>query len=66
MRCQQLKFGKRAFRFKIRLFSLDASLIPLCVSLFDWAEYRRTKGAVNPKPDSIRVNCRASGYFGQQ
>jgi len=45
-RCQQLEFGKRAFRFKNRLFSLDASLIPLCVSLFDWARYRRTKGAV--------------------
>jgi hypothetical protein len=65
-RCQQLQFGKRTFRFKNRLFSLDASLIPLCVSLFDWAKYRRTKGAVNPKPDSIRVNCPVSGYFGQQ
>ncbi|OPY11182.1 MAG: Transposase DDE domain protein [Syntrophaceae bacterium PtaB.Bin038] len=45
-RCQQLQFGKRKFRFKNRLFSLDASLIPLCASLFDWAKYRRTKGAV--------------------
>ena len=45
-RCQQLQFGKRTFRFKNRLFSLDASLIPLCASLFDWAKYRRTKGAV--------------------
>jgi hypothetical protein len=45
-RCQQLQFGKRTFRFKNRLFSLDASLIPLCVSLFDWARYRQTKGAV--------------------
>jgi hypothetical protein len=45
-RCQQLEYGKRKFRFKNRLFSLDASLIPLCASLFDWAKYRRTKGAV--------------------
>jgi len=45
-RCRQLQFGKRAFRFKNRLFSLDASLIPLCASLFDWAKYRQTKGAV--------------------
>jgi len=45
-RCQQLQFGKRTFRFKNRLFSLDASIIPLCASLFDWAKYRRTKGAV--------------------
>jgi IS4 transposase len=26
--------------------SLDATLIELCVSLFDWAKYRQTKGAV--------------------
>jgi len=45
-RCRQLEFGKRKFRFKNRLFSLDASLIRLCASLFDWAKYRQTKGAV--------------------
>ena len=45
-RCQQLQGGKRTFRFKNRLFSLDASLIRLCAGLFDWATYRRTKGAV--------------------
>jgi len=38
--------GKKKFRFKNRLFSLDATLIELCVSLFDWATYRTTKGAV--------------------
>jgi len=36
----------RSSAFKNKLFSLDASLIELCVSLFDWATYRRTKGAV--------------------
>ena len=25
---------------------LDATLIELCASVFDWAQYRRTKGAV--------------------
>ena len=45
-RCQQLEFGKRKFRFKNRLFSLDATVIKLCASLFDWAKYRQTKGAV--------------------
>ena len=45
-RCQGLEFGKRKFRFKNRLFSLDASLIRLCASLFDWAKYRQTKGAM--------------------
>jgi hypothetical protein len=38
--------GRRKFRFKHKLLSLDASLIPLCLSAFDWALYRRSKGAV--------------------
>ena len=41
-----LEFGKRRFRFKNKLFSLDATLIELCASLFDWAKFRQTKGAV--------------------
>lgn len=45
-RCKPLAQGKRKFRFKNKLFSLDASLIDLCLSLFDWATYRKTKGAV--------------------
>lgn len=36
-RCKPLAQGKRKFRFKNKLFSLDASLIDLCLSLFDWA-----------------------------
>lgn len=38
--------GKRKFRFKNKLASLDASTIDLCLSIFDWAKFRRTKGAV--------------------
>jgi len=34
------------FRFKNKLVSLDASIIDLSLSLFDWAHFRRTKGAV--------------------
>ena len=45
-KCQQLSFGKRHFRFKNKLFSLDATVIELCASLFDWAKFRQTKGAV--------------------
>ena len=26
--------------------SLDATMIDLCLSLYDWAKYKRTKGAV--------------------
>lgn len=36
---------KRKFRFKRPLLSLDSTTIPLCLSLFDWALYRKQKGA---------------------
>jgi hypothetical protein len=45
-RCQAVAQGRRKFRFKHKLLSLDASVIDLCASLFDWARFRRTKGAV--------------------
>jgi hypothetical protein len=39
--------GKRKmFRFKNKLVSLDASVIDLSLSLFDWAQFRRTKGVI--------------------
>lgn len=37
---------KKKFRFKNRLISLDSSVIDLSLSLFDWAKFRRTKGAI--------------------
>jgi hypothetical protein len=37
---------KHRFRFKNKLLSLDSSTISLCLSLFPWAKFRRTKGAV--------------------
>ena len=50
-KCQSLAVsapgkGKKKFRFKNKLMSLDATVIALCASVFDWAQYRRTKGAV--------------------
>lgn len=36
----------RKFRFKNKLLSMDATVIDLCASVFDWARFRRTKGAV--------------------
>lgn len=46
-RCQQLGgHGRKKFRFKNKLLSLDSTLIELCVSVFDWAKYTQTKGAV--------------------
>lgn len=38
--------GKKKFRFKNKLKSFDASLIELCATIFDWAKYQVTKGAV--------------------
>jgi len=43
-RCQGLARGRKKFRFKNKLVSLDSSVIDLCASLFDWAKFRRTKG----------------------
>jgi hypothetical protein len=38
--------SQRKFRFKHKLLSLAATLIPLCLSLVDWAQFGRSKGAV--------------------
>jgi hypothetical protein len=50
-KCQQVVASapgkkKRKFRFKNKLMSLDATVISLCVLVFDWAQFRRSKGAV--------------------
>jgi hypothetical protein len=46
-RCRStIAVGKRKFRFKNKLISLDSTTIDLCLSMFDWARFRRTKGAV--------------------
>jgi len=37
---------KKKFRFKNKLLSLDSTTIDLCLSLFPWADFRQTKGAV--------------------
>lgn len=45
-RCQSAVPARRKFRFKHKLVSLDSTVIDLCATLFDWAKFRRTKGAV--------------------
>lgn len=45
-RCYSAAAGRKKFRFRNQLLSLDSTSIDLCVSLFDWAQYKRTKGAV--------------------
>jgi len=44
-RCRLVAPGHK-FRFKNKLLSLDATIIDLCVTMFDWARFRRTKGAI--------------------
>jgi putative transposase len=44
-RCQPLA-PKHKFKFKNKLYSLDATVISLCLSLFPWASFRRTKAGV--------------------
>jgi DDE family transposase/uncharacterized protein DUF4372 len=36
----------RKFRFKNKLLSMDSTLIDLSLSVFDWAQYNRMKGAL--------------------
>jgi Transposase DDE domain/Domain of unknown function (DUF4372) len=45
-RCYGVAQGTKKFRFKNKLLSLDSTSIDLCATLFDWAQYKRTKGAV--------------------
>jgi hypothetical protein len=43
--CQAISPQKK-FRFKNRLLTLDSTTVELCASMFDWAHWRQTKGAV--------------------
>jgi hypothetical protein len=48
-KCRELvqsQGGRKKFRFKNKLMSRDGSIIDLSVSMFDWAKYKRTKGAI--------------------
>ena len=46
-RCHELAAGRRRpFRFKNPLRILDATVIDLCLEMYDWAKFRRTKGAI--------------------
>ena len=56
-RCQRLTPG-HSFRFKNKLYSLDASTIDLCLSVFPWADFRSTKGAIK-----LHIGFNHSGYL---
>lgn len=56
-RCQSAN-PKHRFRFKNKLYSLDASTIDLCLSVFPWADFRTTKGAIK-----LHVGLDHDGYL---
>ena len=56
-RCQGVAPGHQ-FRFKNPLYSLDASTIDLCLSVFPWAKFRTTKGAIK-----LHVGLNHAGYL---
>ncbi|MGB8064086.1 MAG: hypothetical protein WCF26_19495 [Candidatus Sulfotelmatobacter sp.] len=65
-RCREVA-GPHGFRFKNKLLSLDATLIEVCASVFDWAQYRRTKGAVKRKrPAELSITHKLSTDDGSQ
>jgi hypothetical protein len=46
-RCKTVaQANHRKFRFKNKLVSMDSTSIDLSLSLFDWAKYKQTKGAI--------------------
>jgi hypothetical protein len=45
-RCRVQVVGKKKFRFKNKLTSMDSTTIDLCLEMFDWAKFRTTKGAI--------------------
>jgi len=44
-KCQSLAPGHK-FRFKNPLYTMDSTLVKLCLSVFPWASYRKRKGAL--------------------
>ena len=54
----QARAPKHRFRFKNPLYSLDASIIDLTLSVFPWATFRRAKGGIR-----LNVGLDHSGYL---
>jgi len=56
-RCQQFA-PKHRFKFNGKLYLLDATVVDLCLSVFPWAKFRATKGALK-----IHVGLDGGGYL---
>jgi hypothetical protein len=59
IRCQDLADTKqRKFRFKNPLMLVDSTVIDLCLKVYDWAHFRRAKGAVK-----LHLQLNHQGYL---
>lgn len=56
-KCQVVAPGHK-FRFKRPLYSLDATVINLCLSVYDWAQFQHRKGAIK-----LHVKLNHAGYL---
>ncbi len=56
-KCQSIA-PRHKFRFKNPLYSIDATVIQLCLSMFDWAKFQVSKGAIK-----LHVKLNHSGYL---
>jgi len=56
-RCKSIT-PRHSFRFKNPLYSLDASTVDLCLSVFPWADFRTTKGGIK-----LHVGLNHSGFL---
>jgi len=56
-RCRELA-PRHKFKLNAKLYLLDATIIDLCLSLFPWAKFRTTKGAVK-----LHIGLDADGYL---
>ncbi len=55
--CRQLA-PKHKFKFKGKLYLLDATVVDLCLSVFPWAKFRKSKGAIK-----LHVGLDGDGYL---
>ncbi|WP_176360061.1 IS4 family transposase [Desulfosediminicola ganghwensis] len=54
----QANAPKHRFKFKGKIYLLDATMVNLCLSVFPWASYRKSKGAMK-----LHFGLDASGYL---
>ena len=55
--CRQFA-PRHRFKFNGKLYLLDATVIDLCLSVFPWATFRKTKGAIK-----LHVGLDGDGYL---